>query len=152
MQECLGYQHNTFKDSVTYLVSPTILFDGFRDNWSQISLNMAVESLDYHSTMLENPRPLLVSIVVSETAFQTIDAMEEFLDALTELDVEGFYIIVRRNANYPQRAMESTLFSRFLYFCYVLAEINRYRVIVGYSDWHSFLIEAVGVSYTACGW
>lgn len=36
--------------------------------------------------------------------------------------------------------------------CYVLADINEYEVIVGYSDWQSFLLESVGVSHTACGW
>lgn len=152
VQECLDYQHRTFRENVTYLISPTILFDGFRDYWSQVALNMAVESSDYHSTELVNPRPLLISIVVSESAFQTMEAMEEFLDALTELEVDGFYLIIRRNATSLQSAMEAASFGRFLYFCYVLADINGYKVIVGYSDWHSFLIEAVGAAYTACGW
>jgi hypothetical protein len=151
VQECLDYQHITFGPNVTYLISPTILFDSFSDYWSQVALNMAVESSDYHSTLI-NPRPLLISIVVSESAFQTIEAVEEFLDALTELNAEGFYLIVRRNANSPQNAMEAATFGRFLYFCYVLSEINEYRVIVGYSDWHSLLIEAVGATHTACGW
>ena len=78
--------------------------------------------------------------------------MEEFLDALTELDVEGFYLIIRRNANSLQNSMEAASFSRFLYFSHVLAAINEYKIIVGYSDWHSFLIKAVGVTHTACGW
>ena len=152
VRECLDYQLETFGDCVSYLVSPTILFDAFRDYWSQVALNMAVESADYHASELGNPKPLLISIVVSETAFQSMDAVEEFLDALTELEVAGFYVIIRRNANSPQHAMEAPSFSRLLYFCYVLAEINEYEVMVGYSDWHSFLFHAVGVSHTACGW
>ena len=151
VRECLDYQHDTFGNNLTNLISPSILFDGFRDNWSQIALNLAAESADYHSS-LKDPKPLLVSIVVSETAFQALDAVEEFLDALTELDVDGFYLIVRRNASYLQNAMESGSFANFLYFCYVLSEINEYKVIIGYSDWRSFLIEAVGSAYTACGW
>ncbi|MBN2541293.1 hypothetical protein JXI42_00345 [bacterium] len=152
VRECLDYQHDTFGNNLTNLVSPSILFDGFRDNWSQIALNLAAESADYHDSGLGKPQPLLISIVVSETAFQAIDAVEEFLDALTELNVAGFYIIVRRNANSPQFAMEPRPFANFLYFCYVLSEINEYKVIVGYSDWQSFLLEAVGASNTACGW
>jgi len=152
IKECLDYQHNTFGNNLAYLIAPTILFDGFRDFWSQVALNMAVESADYHATELKNPQPLLLSVVISETAFQSMDAMEEFLDALTELDVEGFYLIVRRNANSLQHAMEAASFGHFLYFCYVLTEINKFKVLVGYSDWQSFLIEAVGVAYTACGW
>lgn len=151
VQDCLHYQYETFGDDLNYLVSPSILFDGFRDYWSQVVLNMAAESAEYHMN-LENPRPLLVSIVVSETAFQSLEAMEEFLDAITELDVEGFYIIIRRSANLLQNAMEPASFGRLMYFCYVLADINEYTVILGYSDWHSFLLESVGVVYTACGW
>ena len=151
VKNCLDYQHNTFGNNVTYLVSPTILFDGFRDSWSQIALNMAAESVDCHSR-LENPQPLLISLVMSETAFQSMDAVEEFLDALTEIEVKGFYIVLRRNAASLQNAMESVAFGRFMYFCYVLATINEYDVIVGYSDWHSFLLEAAGVNHTATGW
>ncbi len=152
VRECLDYQHATFGNDVSYLVSPTILFDGFTDYWSQIALNMAVESAEYSSTELDGSQPLLVSIVVSETAFQSMGAMEEFLDALTELDVEGFYLVIRRNANFLQNGMEAALFGRFLYFSYVLAAINEYTVIVGYSDWHSFLVESIGAAHTACGW
>jgi len=134
VRECLNYQHTTFNDNLAYLISPTILFDSFSDSWSQIALNMAVESADYHATELKEPQPLLLSIVASETAFQTMEAMEEFLDALTELDVDGFYLIIRRNATSLQNAMEAESFGRLLYFCYVLAEINEYKVIIGYSD------------------
>jgi len=151
VKECLDYQHQTFGSNLGYLISPTILFDAFRDSWSQISLNMAVESADYHSN-LNSPQPLLISLVISETAFQTMDAVEEFLDALTEIDTQGFYIILRRNSASVQNAMESAPFGRFMYFCHVLTTINEYDVIVGYSDWHSFLLEAAGVTHTATGW
>jgi hypothetical protein len=151
VRECLDYQHQTFGSNVAYLISPTILFDAFRDSWSQIALNMAVESADYHSS-LNSPQPLLMSLVISETAFQTMDAVEEFLDALTEIDAQGFYIIIRRNSQSLQNAMESATFGRFMYFCHVLTTINEYDVIVGYGDWHSFLLEAAGVTHTATGW
>ena len=151
VRECLDYQYQTFGNNVAYLISPTILFDAFRDSWSQIALNMAVESVDYHSS-LNSPQPLLISLVISETAFQTMDAVEEFLDALTEIDAQGFYVIIRRNSASVQNAMESAPFGRFMYFCHVLTTINEYDVIVGYSDWHSFLLEAAGVTHTATGW
>lgn len=151
VRECLNYQYQTFGRNVSYLISPTILFDAFRDSWSQIALNMAVESADYHST-INSPQPLLISLVMSETAFQTMDAVEEFLDALTEIEVRGFYIVIRRNSASVQNAMESASFGRLMYFCHVLTTINEYDVIVGYSDWHSFLLEAAGVTHTATGW
>ena len=112
---------------------------------------MAVESADYHSS-LDLPQPLLISLVISETAFQTMDAVEEFLDALTEIDTRGFYIVIRRNSISVQNAMESASFGRFMYFCHVLTTINGYDLIVGYSDWNSFLLEAAGVTHTATGW
>jgi hypothetical protein len=152
IKECLDYQFSTFEDNLKYLVSPTILFDGFNDSWSQVAINFAVEAEDYHARMLQAAQPLLISIVVSETAFQSMDALEEFLDAITEIEAEGFYVIVRRNANFLQNAMEASSLSRFLYFCYVLSEINNYKVIVGYSDWQSFLISAAGADHMACGW
>lgn len=148
---CIDYQHLTFAQNVAYLISPSILIDNFRDSWSQIALNMAMESTDYHAS-LSNPQPLLISIVLSETAFQSMDAVEEFLDAVTEIDARGFYVIIRRNASSPQNAMESTAFGRFMYFCHVLATINEYDVIVGYSDWHGFLLNVTGVTHTATGW
>ncbi len=151
VKECLDYQHNTFTNNITYMISPTILFDSFRDSWSQIALNLAAESAEYHSK-LDSPRPLLVSLVISETAFQTMDAVDEFLDALTEINIQGFYIIIRRNSASIQNAMESMSFGRFMYFCHVLTTINEYDVVVGYSDWHSFLLETAGVTYTATGW
>jgi len=151
VRQCIDYQYESFGNDVGYLISPSVLFDGFRDYWSQVALNMAVESADYHST-LNSSQPLLASIIVSETAFQSLEAMEEYLDALTELEIDGFYIIVRRNANSLKNSMEAASFGRLMYFCYVLSDINEYTVIVGYSDWHSFLLESVGVDYTACGW
>ena len=151
VRECLDYQHQTFGSNVAYLISPTILFDSFRDSWSQIALNMAVESADYH-LKLNSPQPLLISLVISETAFQTMDAVEEFLDALTEIKTQGFYIIIRRNSASLQNAMESVSFGRFMYCCHVLTTINEYDVIVGYSAWHSFLLKAAGATHTATGW
>jgi hypothetical protein len=151
VKDCIDYQYDTFGNNVAYLVSPTILFDGFRDSWSQIALNMAGESADHHAH-LTDPKPLLVSLVISETAFQTLDAVEEFLDALTEIETRGFYIIVRRNSASVQHAMESAAGGRFMYFCHVLTTINEYDVIVGYSDWHGFLLEAAGVTHIGTGW
>lgn len=151
VRECLDYQHSTFGSDLAYLISPTIQFDDFRDSWSQIALNMAVESTEYHSS-LRSPQPLLISLVISETAFQTLDAVEEFLDALTEIDTRGFYTIIRRNSVSNQNAMHSVSFGRLMYFCHVLATINEYDVVVGYSDWHSFLLKVAGVTHTATGW
>lgn len=151
VQQCIDYQYGTFGEYITNIISPSILFDSFQDYWSQVAINLAVESQDYHST-LDDAEPLLITLAVSETAFQNKESVDEFLDAITELDVNGFYLIIRRNNAQFQHAIEPNQFARLLYFCHVLSDINEYEVIVGYSDWHSFLLESVGVRYTACGW
>lgn len=149
VKQCLDYQHDTLSNNLSYLISPTILFDDFRDNWSQISINLAVESAVYHSN-LKSSTPLLISIAISENALNSLEAVDDFLDAITELNVDGFYIIVRRNSNMLQHTMDN--FANFIYFCYVLAKINLYKIIVGYSDLTSFILHSVGVKSTACGW
>ncbi|MDP8239659.1 MAG: hypothetical protein P9X24_11270 [Candidatus Hatepunaea meridiana] len=151
VKECLDYQINILGENPEYLISPSISIDDFYDHWSQIAINLAIESADYHSS-LNNPPPLLISIVVSETAFRSLPSVEEFLDILTELEVEGFYLLIKRDANYLVHAYEPTAYSNILYFCYILSVINGYKIISGYSDWHSFLLHTVGVNYTACGW
>jgi hypothetical protein len=151
VQQCIDYQDDTFGEYLTKIISPSILFDSFQDYWSQVAINLSVESKDYHSS-IDNAPPLLITLAVSETAFQNKESVDEFLDAITELDVDGFYIIIRRNSLQLQHAIEPHQFARLLYFCHVLADLNDYELIVGYSDWHSFLLESVGVKYTACGW
>jgi len=137
VSECLTYQHEILNTDLTYIISPTVLFDDFRDNWSQISLNMATESIENHSN-LENPQPLIISLVLSENVFNSQASTDEFLDALTALDAHGFYLIIRRNPDANYYAMEPESFARLMYFCYVLSEINKFELFVGYSDWYSF--------------
>src|SRR5688572_17538632 len=75
---CLDYQHNTLA-GLSYLVSPSVLFEDFRDSWSQIALNMAEAAVDHHAG-LADPKPLLVTIVTSELALRNATGMNEFLD------------------------------------------------------------------------
>jgi hypothetical protein len=151
VQNCITYQYDILGRALSYLVSPTVYFDGFRDNWSQIALDFGLESLDYHGS-LANPMPLFITLVISENAFNDMDAMREYLDALTSLEVHGFYIILQRNNNALRNDLNPDLFGKFMYFCYILSIINEYTILVGYSDWHSFLLEAAGVKFAACGW
>jgi len=151
VRECLDYQHDVLGDGLSYLVSPTVFFDDFRDSWSQIAISLASASVDYHAT-LEDPPPLLLTVAVAEGAFHDIDAVEEFLDAITELDVNGFYLVVRRNSPTAELAMEPRPFAHLMYFAYVLAEINQYLVISGFTDWCGYLLKAVNVDYVASGW
>jgi len=149
VSQCLDYQ-KSIQRNLSYITAPNILFDSFSDSWSQIAINMMIESSEYHEKMSTDV-PLLISVVFSETSLRDRVAMEEYLDALTELEVAGFYLIVNRTAKFLQPAMDTSAFANFLYFCHVLS-LNDYKVIVGYSDWSGFMLEAVGVDFTACGW
>ena len=148
--ECINYQYQELP-GLTHLVSPSVLFDDFRDSWSQISLNMADATIDSHSS-LSDPQPLLLSIVTSELALQAATGMEEFLDALTTLDVKGFYLLIKRSSSSYQLAMDARAMGNLLYFVHVLADLNEYDVVVGYSDWLGFLFQAAGATATATGW
>lgn len=149
VSQCLDYQMS-IQSNLSYLVAPNISFDGFRDSWSQIAINMMIESNESHEKM-DTDLPLLISVVFSENSLRDRGAMEEYLDVLTELEVRGFYIIVNRTAKSLQPTMDTSTFANFLYFCHVLS-LNDYKIIVGYSDWPGFMLEAVGADFTACGW
>ncbi len=148
--DCLNYQHTTLS-GVSYLVSPNIMFDDFRDSWSQIALNMAEAAVDHHGT-LTNPEPLLVSIVTSEVALRSATGLAEFLDALSSLEANGFYVLVHRNSSSYQAAMDPNAMANLMYMVHVLASVNDYQVFVGYSDWLGMLLHAAGASGTASGW
>src|SRR4051812_34226281 len=45
---CLDYQHNSLT-GLSYLLAPSVLFEDFRDSWSQIALNMAEAGIDHRS-------------------------------------------------------------------------------------------------------
>jgi hypothetical protein len=149
VRACLDYQNAL--SGLTYILSPSVLFDDFRDSWSQISLNMAEASIDHHAG-LTDPTPLLITVVTSELALRNATGMGEFLDALSGLEVDGFYLLVNRSGSGYQAAMDSRAMENLMYFVHVLAHLNDYQVVVGYSDWLGFLLHAAGASATATGW
>ncbi len=149
VRACLDYQHGL--TGLRYILSPSVLFDDFRDSWSQIALNMAEASLDHHAELTE-AAPLLVTIVTSEIALRNATGMGEFLDALSGLDVDGFYLLVNRSSSGYLAAMDTRAMENLMYFVHVLAHLNDYEVVVGYSDWFGFLLHAAGAAATATGW
>jgi hypothetical protein len=150
VEACLDYQQQSLQ-GVSYIVSPNILFDDFRDSWSQIALNMAEGAVEHHDTM-DDPPPLLVSIVLSEVALRNTTALAEFLDAVSSLEVDGFYVLVHRNSSSYELAMEPGAMRNLMYLVYVLARLNDYEVYVGYSDWIGAFLHAAGATGTATGW
>ena len=149
--DCLGYQNESL-EGISYIVSPNVMFDDFRDSWSQIALNMAEAAVDHHANELSSPVPLLVSVVTTEVALRSATGLAEFLDALSSLEADGFYILVHRNSSSYQASMDPNAMANLMYMVYVLATLNGYRVFVGYSDWLGMLLQAVGATGVASGW
>lgn len=134
------------------LISPSILFNDFSDRWSQISLIMARESIAFHEQM-KNAPPLLLSIIIDEHSLQNKDALDEFLNIISIWEVSGYYLNVRlHNPIYPAHFDEESSLINLLYFVYVLAEINEFEVVCGYSDLVGLLLLAVGAKAIGTGW
>lgn len=150
VKECLDYQLNNLPE-LSRVISPSVPFDDFRDFWSQIAIGMAEASAEIHESK-GTSTPLLISVVMSESALRDLNRVNEFLDALSTLEVQGFYLLVQRNSNTLQHAMEPMAMSNLLYFVHVLGSLNGYEVVVGYSDWLGFLLQSAGASMTASGW
>ncbi|MDD5005875.1 MAG: hypothetical protein PHS93_05155 [Candidatus Omnitrophica bacterium] len=148
IRESIDYQMQL---PLSYLVSPTVLFDDFQDPWSQIALSMAQESIAYQANLRGAP-PLLISLVFSETALRSADRMGEFLDIISVFQAAGFYIILRRSNDHYTTQMDSSTLQNLLYMTYALAELNSFEVIYGYTDIMGILLHVVGAAATACGW
>ncbi len=147
VKSCLSYQRRL---NVTYILSPTVIVEDFTDLWSQTALNLADEAVARH-TGLQSAPPLLISVIVSAPALRNTDELLRYLDALSRLDVEGFYIVVCREQGYHP-AMDSDLMANLMYAVYVLGDVNRYMIVAGYSDWLGLLLEAAGATHFATGW
>lgn len=150
VKDCLGYQYTCLPD-LSRLISPTVGFGEFDDAWSQIALNMADASIDFHAESDSEPA-LLISIMIPELALRDFVKMNEFLDTLSAMDVAGFYLIVQRNGNSLNPAMDSVALANMMYLVYVLGELNQFELVMGYSDWIGGLFQAVGATYSASGW
>ncbi len=147
---CLDYQTQCLP-GLKYLISPSVAFDDFRDSWSQIALNMAEAAIDDWSGRRAAP-PLLVTIVVSESSLRDANRMNEFLDTLSALDVDGFYLLVQRTSRALEPAMDPISLGNMLFFVYVLGALNNYEIVMGYSDWMGGLFQAAGAALSASGW
>ncbi|TWU39847.1 hypothetical protein Q31b_31620 [Novipirellula aureliae] len=144
----IQFQHTRDLDR---LLSPTVILSSFSDRWSQIALQLADSSVDVHAG-LTSPKPLLLSFVISESAFDSRSELEMFLDTLTSWDVHGFYLcIVRDEASYSQSFDQDRL-ANILYATYVLGDRNQFEVNCGYSDFVGLTMRAAGATTIATGW
>ena len=134
--------------AVSAVLSPTVMVDTLNNRWAQIAMTLAQESVNQHNS----ETPLLISLVIGEEALRDVSLVDAWLDELTRMEVDGFYLVVRRSSEEYRQQYDPELLSSLLRVCYSLAEVNEYRVFVGYSDIVSLLLHSVGVTGTGAGW
>lgn len=133
---------------VTAFLSPTVVIDDLAGQWALVASMLAQETVARYG----QDKPLLLSLVVEEAALRQQRLVHQWLDELTRFDVDGFYVVVKRTSDSYSQRYEPQALTSLLYLCYSLAELNRYRVIAGYTDMATLLMHAVGVEATASGW
>ena len=133
---------------VSGVVSSSVLVDNLSSQWAQIAMMLAQETSARHN----GQKPLLISIVVGENALSQPVMVDRWLDDLTQLEVDGFYLIIRRNLESYRQAYDSDTLTTLLRICYSLGELNQYHLVVGYSDMVTLLLHALGVTGTGAGW
>jgi hypothetical protein len=131
-------------------VSPTLFIHGFDSRQAQIAIQLAYGFL----SEADEGKRIWISLCVDENSFNSFDAMNTFLDDISMLDVHGFYLIIGCNCTQsrPLAYVEDSILTNYLYFCWVLAEVNGYELTIGYSDLVSVLLFAAGVDNVATGW
>ena len=145
VQDVLEWQNEL---DVTAILSPTVMVNDLDGQWAQVASMLAQETIDQHN----GDKPLLISLVVEEDALRQRGQVDEWLDDLTGLEADGFYIVVRRRDESYRQNYDPVVLTSLLRVCYSLAEVNEYRVFAGYTDMASLLLHAVGVEGTGSGW
>lgn len=152
VQETLDYQLTL---NVDRLLSPSIEIDSFGSPDCNISLSLANESVRYYNALRETHLdlpPLLISLIISEACLSAPSNFHSFLNDISIIQAAGFYIIVHRDGPYYKAAFEPNALENLIYLVYVLAEINSYEVICGYSDFVGALLCSVGAKVIGTGW
>ncbi len=135
---------------VDKFIGPAISFGDFKDSDKQIAVFLGQAAIAARDSIAK--KPLLLTVAFDEVALKNREALEEFLDDISSLRADGFYILVKRgDPNYPAAFEEDPLVN-LMYLVYVLAELNEFEVICGYSDLVGTLLHAVGATATGSGW
>lgn len=134
--------------AISTFVSPTVMVEDLGSQWAQIAMMLAQETLHQH----DGTKPLLISLIIGEDALRQGGQVDGWLNSLTQLDVDGFYLVVRRSSEEYRQHYDPDVLSSLLRVCYSLAELNQYQLYVGYCDMVTPLLHATGVTGTAAGW
>ncbi|MCZ6652292.1 MAG: hypothetical protein O7D91_04615 [Planctomycetota bacterium] len=146
--DVLGFQYGL---EVSAIVSPTIELVNFGDSSAQIALQLADASAEHHAGQTDG-RPLLASFVINENALGSRADLDAFLDAVTVMDADGFYVVMSRASSTHNPLVEPDRLAGLMYMVYILRVVNRFDVYCGYSDLIGLPLHAAGATATACGW
>lgn len=127
------------------ILAPSPLQATFMDFWSPLALQ-------YARTALESAgkRAVWGSVIVGEEGLGDWDDIETWLDAATQLDLAGFYVVIARSSvPYPE-AWDYKRLSNYLRLVYRLRKAD-YEIVAGYTDLEALPLSAVGAQ-PASGW
>lgn len=147
-EDVLGFQYGL---DVTSLVSPTIELVNFGDSSAQIALQLADASSTHHAST-DDERPLLLSFLINENALQSLDELDAFLDAITVMEADGYYLMMSRASSTHNALIEPERLAALMYMVYILRVVNGFNVYCGYSDLIGLPLHAAGATASACGW
>lgn len=132
--------------------SPLIASAPFNQNltdyWIPASLQYARTATD-----LWQDTTVFATVAVSQTALSDWNQVVDWLDALTTLDVAGFYLVVDRGSQpYPPGPWDPRILANILRAIHTLTCINEYELVWGYADVDGILGIAAGATGVASGW
>ena len=136
---------------VSSIVSPTIMIGDFNEYQALSSMQLAQATIEYvKKNRIE--KPLLISLTFEESSLKNLEAFKKFLDSITLMDVDGFYVNVKLSdaSNYPVCDPDSL--GNLMYLTYVLSTVNEFKVIFGYTDFITILLHACGATASGTGW
>ncbi len=133
-----------------YLISPGVIVQSFSSAWGQINLQLYSESIEYARAQKVKSK-LLLCLPIGEAALREDEQLSDFLDELTALEVDGFYVFVERATREAPQWSDATTLSGLLYLTNSLSG-NDYEVFIGYVDMVGILLKAVGAKAISNGW
>lgn len=129
-------------------IAPTVLQSSFADVWTPLAIQMARTAASEWGG-----RNTLATVAIDEAALSDWQAVQDWLDVATTLDLRGFYLLVdRRRRDYPTIPWDQIRLTNLLRLIYRLSVLNQYEVYWGYSDFEGLLGLAAGASAICSGW
>lgn len=150
--QCLEFQVQL---QVNALIGPGVPLESFDDFRSELTLAAfkAAHEVQQSDAALRG-LALLHSLSFRESALSSFETTSDYLDLLTQIPGDGFYLTVSRDVDTDSQwgdPARVTRLSNLLYLVYVLS-LNGFRIVYSYSDLVGLLTLACGGSDVAAGW